>query len=259
MEVARRTAKQLGLRAVAGPTRDPAIPAAGVADGGPLTNDLELDVDVGDEDIGAISAPSAGARDQVFTKEERCEGTPPTSTDLSDLIDLEEEEIDTTEDGWQDQSSPVTAREQRVARARRVFGPSKPKQDRGDQADQAAAEDHRTTDVSKMLNLFRSEDDPVIRKALQRLHIKWYHYETERLQSILRAAGVPAKACNLVPQVVQACQVCRPWRRPGQANKFTVSLALAFNEEVQFDLLSYHSQLEPGPGGSTRSADCASH
>ena len=74
---------------------------------------------------------------------------------------------------------------------------------------------------------------------------KWYHAETERLQTILRAAGAPPKACNLVPQVVQACQVCRPWRRPGQSNKLTFSLALQFNEEVQFDLLFYHSQLQP--------------
>ena len=127
---------------------------------------------------------------------------------------------------------------------------NKPKHDRGNQVDQAAAEDHRHIDVSKVLQQFRSEDDSVIRKALQRLHVKWYHCETERLQSFLRAVGVLAKACNFVPQVVQACQVCRPWKRPGQANKLTYSLALSFNEEVQFDLFFYHSRLEPGLGGA---------
>ena len=101
-----------------------------------------------------------------------------------------------------------------------------------------------------MLQLLRSYDESVIRKALQRLHVKWYHCETARLQSFFRAAGVPAKACNFVPQVVQACQVCRPWKGPGQANKLTYSLALSFNEEVQFDLLFYHSRLEPGFGGA---------
>ena len=81
------------------------------------------------------------------------------------------------------------------------------------------------------------------------MHLKWYRCETERLQSLLRAAGAPAKACNLVPAVVQTCQVCREWRRPGNANKLTFSLAESFNEEVQFDLLFYKSLLQPTLGG----------
>lgn len=148
-----------------------------------------------------------------------------------------------------DRPSPVTVREQRVAKARRIFGLNKPQRDRGDQADQATAEDHRTTDVSKVLQLLMSLDDSVIRKALQRLHVQWYHCEIERLQRILRGAGLPAKACNLVPQVVQACQVCRPWKKPAQSNKIIYSLAMQFNKEVQFDLVPYHSALEPGLGG----------
>ena len=133
---------------------------------------------------------------------------------------------------------------------RRELGLLKPKAERGDQADQAAAENHRTIDVSKVLQLLRSEDESVIRKVQLRLHVKWYHAETERLQSLLRAAGVLPKACNLVPQVIQSCQVCRPWRKPGQNNKLPYSLALSFNEGVQFDLIFYHSRLEPGLGGA---------
>lgn len=72
----------------------------------------------------------------------------------------------------------------------------------------------------------------------------------EGLQGILSAVGVPAKACNLVPQVVQVCQRCRPWKRPGQSNKLTFSLALAFDEGVQFDLMPYRSQLEFALGGA---------
>lgn len=70
------------------------------------------------------------------------------------------------------------------------------------------------------------------------------------LTNILRAIDVPPKVCNLVPQVIQACQSCRPWNKPGQANKFTHSLALKFHEEMQFDLVLYHSQLGPGLGGA---------
>ena len=53
----------------------------------------------------------------------------------------------------------------------------------------------------------------------------------------------------MCPRVVQACQSCRPWKRPSQGNKLTFSFALPFQEEVQFDLLFYRSALQPGLGG----------
>ena len=77
VEVARRATSQLGLRAAAGPARDLAIQAEGVADGDPIIDDLDLDMDVEGED-GVVSTPvDTGARADtpVATKEER-EGTP---------------------------------------------------------------------------------------------------------------------------------------------------------------------------------------
>lgn len=73
----------------------------------------------------------------------------------------------------------------------------------GDQADQTAAEDHRATDASTVLQLFRHADESVVRRASKSLYVKLYHCEVEFLQSLLRAAGAPPLACNLVPQVVQ--------------------------------------------------------
>ena len=131
--------------------------------------------------------------------------------------------------------SPITVREQRVGRAHNISGLSKEQRSRGDQSDRAAAEDQRTTGVPTVLQLLRNCDDSAIRKALQRLHVKWYHREIGRLQSIFRAAVVPPRACKLVPQVVQGCQVCRPWRKPSLSNKFIYLLALSFHDEAQFD------------------------
>lgn len=79
-----------------------------------------------------------------------------------------------------------------------------------------------------------------------------YHCETERPQSLLRAAGAPSRACSFVPQVAQACQVCRPWKRPGQPNTLTLPLALPPNDEVQFHLMFYRSALERGVGRGER-------
>ena len=75
-------------------------------------------------------------------------------------------------EGYDGQLSPISVREQRIAKARRVFGLNNPKIDRVDQADQAAAEDHRTIDVNKVLQLLHHPEEMVVRKALQRFHFK---------------------------------------------------------------------------------------
>ena len=166
--------------------------------------------------------------------------------DLVDVIDIDDEE------GYADLLSPISIREQRIARARGVLG-FKQHHDRGVQADPGAAEGHRTTGVAKVLQLLHSQDDPALREALQRLHVNWYFCETERLQCLLRAAGAPAKACNLAPQVVQACQVCRDWQHLGNSDKLIYSPAATFNTEIQFDLMFYRS---PAPAGTRRRKRC---
>ena len=100
---------------------------------------------------------------------ERCIWYPaaPQKQQNPDLIDLTEED----QDGSEDRLSPITVREQRVACARKVFGLHKDRVDRGDQAGQNVAENHRTTDVAKVLHLLHSAGDAAVRKALQRLHV----------------------------------------------------------------------------------------
>ena len=144
--------------------------------------------------------------------------------------------------------SPIPVREQRIAQTRGILG-YKRQHDRGDQVDQGAAGDHRTTDVVNVLQLLFSNDGSALRKALHMLHVKRYHCSTERFQSLFGVAGAPAKVCNLVPQVVQACQACRKWKRFGDSNEFACNFEEMFNEEVQFDLSFYRSLLQPRLGG----------
>ena len=54
LEVARRVGKQLGEQAKVGPCRDPAIPAAGVVDGDPIIDDIDLGADVGAHEEGRV-------------------------------------------------------------------------------------------------------------------------------------------------------------------------------------------------------------
>ena len=251
--------EQFGEHAGAGPRRDFAIHVGGETDRRPITDDdLGLYIDVptaydealqGEHTFGTFRGLGRAA-----TKEEKGgdSSQPPLKHHL-DVIDLEEERDN---DGYDDPLSRVTVREQRVAKARRIFG-LKSQRSRGDQADQAAAEDHSTTVVNKVLQSPHHPEQSAARKALHRLHVKLYHYETERLQPLLGAVGASVEACNPVPAVVQACQACRPWRRPGQSNRFTFSLALSFQEKVQLDLLFYRSALQPGLGREKRDTYCS--
>lgn len=76
LEVARRVQEQLGQQAGAGPCRGLAIPAAGVADADPVTNDiLDSDIDVasdGGRVVAEDEAPGVfrGDGHEIVTKEE---------------------------------------------------------------------------------------------------------------------------------------------------------------------------------------------
>lgn len=197
---------QLSLKAAAGPCRDPSIPAAGVADGYPIIDNLSWDREIGTEgEDGVISAPTgARAGTHVVTKEERL-GTPQvdiyqTSPDLVDPkhgIDID--------DGWGDKLSPPTFREQRVARAREVLVFNEPKQDRGDQANQAAAEDHRHKEPSNLS----------VRAVMRRLSGGVVHADGSKVPQLLKSQdeSVIREAGNFVPQVIQACEVCQSWKQ----------------------------------------------
>ena len=109
-------------------------------------------------------------RRHVVTKEGEKEDTPrqhlnsfPDTAHLTETAD---------NDGFEDRLSPVIVREQRVAKARRIFGLNEPQRSRGDHADQKAADDHRTIDVAKVLQSLHHADDSAVRRAFQRLHVK---------------------------------------------------------------------------------------
>ena len=100
----------------------------------------------------------------------------------------------------------------------------------------------------QVLRALHRLNDSIAKKALQRLHIRWWHASIEQLTNVLKAAGAPPRAVNMIPAVVGACQVCRTWKRPSNRSILTSSLSTQFNEDVQFDLFFYESLLEPDKG-----------
>ena len=160
--------------------------------------------------------------------------------------DAQDDAGDTSEnpgehEGVLDSLAPASALERHV-RAARVS-----KKDSSAQAGGGDKEDWRTFDVSRALAALRSPNQEVRRRTLQKLHVRWYHATRTSMTQILQAAGAPSNAIADIASVVQGCLVCRDWYRPVPRNIATFRLSLAFNEEVQFDLLFYHSLIdEPG-------------
>ena len=116
------------------------------------------------------------------------------------------------------------------------------------QADDGAAEDWRAFDVTKAMQALHSPDAATRKKALQRLHIRWWHASGEELEIILRACNAPIRAIAEIPAVVQGCNICRDWKKPPPRNIATYRIAMELNEEVQFELLFYTSLLESRRG-----------
>ena len=92
-------------------------------------------------------------------------------------------------------------------------------------------------------------DDGLVKKALMRLHVRWWHATTEQLSQTLRAAGSPPRAISMIPNVVNGCQICRNWKRPSNRTTLAGELSFKFNMEVQVDLLFYNSILQPSRNG----------
>ena len=128
------------------------------------------DVDTQDEDRVAITDETSDVfrGDGAIVTEQKQIGDIPQNKNIKKCqvsSGLEENNNDTY--GYWNRLFPVLVREQRVVKDRRIFGLNKPRHSRDDQA---AAEDHGTIDISKVLQLFRHPDDAIVREALRRLH-----------------------------------------------------------------------------------------
>ena len=92
-------------------------------------------------------------------------------------------------------------------------------------------------DLGTSLQLLRSIRPNVVRRALRKLHIRWYHASARRMATLLTAAGVSPTAIALVPDIVDTCAICRAWTRPGSKSVTSTRLPERFNLQVEMDLL----------------------
>ena len=93
-------------------------------------------------------------------------------------------------------------------------------------------------DLRRSMRLLHSSDDAVVKRTLRRLHIRFWHAAAAKLVEILRMAGGPRRALNLVKDIVDTCRTCRAWERPPPKSMTTTRLARDFNDIVQWDIFT---------------------
>ena len=94
-------------------------------------------------------------------------------------------------------------------------------------------------DLGQALQALRSVREGVVRRALRKLHLRWYHASADKMRALLQAAGVSREVVALVGEIVDSCTVCRCWARPGNKSVVSGKVTEAMNELVQIDLLFY--------------------
>ena len=92
-------------------------------------------------------------------------------------------------------------------------------------------------DLGHALQELRSVRESIVRRALRKLHIRFYHPSSQRMRALLAAAGVDASVLDLVPQITDTCVICRSWNKPGPRSVASSRLPNVFNQEIQIDLL----------------------
>ena len=97
-------------------------------------------------------------------------------------------------------------------------------------------------DLKRALRLLHSTDTNVVKRTLRRLHIRFWHAAASKLVEILRLAGAPRSALQLVKDIVDTCRICRLWQRPPPKSMTTVRMAKDFNHIVQWDIL-FHRKI----------------
>lgn len=107
----------------------------------------------------------------------------------------------------------------------------------GDPEVPSADPDWSSWDLGRALRALRSTDRALQARALKRLHIRWWHCSVERMTQLLKAAGIPRSAIDMIKPVVSCCRVCRAWQKPSNRSMHNSRLSEKFNDVIQFDLM----------------------
>ena len=97
-------------------------------------------------------------------------------------------------------------------------------------------------DIRNVLVGLRFANEAGRRRILRKLHIRWWHATSAQMVNILKHAGAPKEVLDIIPSIVDTCEACRKWQRPGPDAQATSSVSENFNDIVEGDLVYYKEQ-----------------
>ena len=69
------------------------------------------------------------------------------------------------------------------------------------------------------------------------------HHSMPSMKKLLERVGVSHKVLDVLPEVVQTCQVCREWQKSGPDNVCSIDLVDTINQRVECDLVFIDSHV----------------
>ena len=97
--------------------------------------------------------------------------------------------------------------------------------------------DWTSFDISASLRGLRIAPEAGQRRILRKLHLRWWHASANRMEQLLKAAGLDRKILDLIPEIVDSCRVCRTWQKPSSDNIASSRMVTGFNLEVEGDIV----------------------
>ena len=108
--------------------------------------------------------------------------------------------------------------------------------------DKAAGEevkDWTKFDIGCSIRILRIGTEAQITRELRKLHLRWWHATRSQMEKTLTLAGVPSKAIQMIPGIIDTCRECRAWATPKADITPAVELVTAQNDTVEADLMFY--------------------
>ena len=100
-----------------------------------------------------------------------------------------------------------------------------------------------TFDIGRAMTALRSGRPEIQRQLLRRLHVRWWHASTTKMQHILRQAGITGPVIDMCKSICETCIICSGWAPPGLRPMAKTRISTALNQVMQADLLFWKDRI----------------
>ena len=91
--------------------------------------------------------------------------------------------------------------------------------------------------LSGVLRIFNGSDTAKKNKVILELHRRSFHKPADEMRTMLKRAGLPARALAMVGEALKGCEVCEKWKQGSATPLVKTTLAGVFNQLVYADVV----------------------